>query len=109
VTGSKKRRHTHSTFLFINSKEVDILTKVELILQDERYEQFEKLRIQRLYEKQQYSMNVPLDEYMKHLTRKYCELWLEFYHGNLTALKKECADLANLAMFVYLHIAGFRE
>ena len=85
------------------------MTKVEKIINDESYKQFEKFRLQRLYEKEQFSMNVELDEVMKHLVRKYCELWLEYYHGNLTALKKEAVDLANMAMFVYLHVEGFRE
>ena len=85
------------------------MTKTEKILSDERYKQFEKERIIRLREKEQYSLAVSLEQYLKHLTRKFSELYLSFYHENNTALKKECVDLANLAMMVYLHVEGFRE
>jgi len=84
------------------------MTKVKKIIESEQYKSFEKMKMIRLYEKEQFSVG-NLDNIMKHLMRKFCELFLEYYHGNSRALKKESVDLANISMFIYLYIEDFRD
>lgn len=84
------------------------MTKVELILNSTQFSTFKQIALQRLYEKEQYPLS-DKEAIMKHLTRKFAELYLEHYHGNDRALKKEAVDLANISMTLFLILDGFAE
>ena len=83
------------------------MTKTEEILNSPQFAEFKKFAELRLREKEQYPLK-DKDAIVKHLQRKFCELFLEYYHGNDRALKKEAVDLANIAMSLFIVIDGFR-
>ena len=82
------------------------MTKVELILKSPQFKQFKQLALQRLYEKEQYPI-IGKDAIMRHLVRKFAELYLEYHHRNDRALKKEAVDLANMCMILFMVLDGF--